>query len=125
MAIETVENSSNPSQFPAILPRAWGNTTTTFKQIVVGPLPADVSQEEYSTELLFRASMLLNYVTGGQPDMTFSARCFGALLAAKRLHAWLFWRWTGAGIDAFCGAFRGETDHCYTAWKAYHSRPKS
>ena len=85
-------------------------------------LPNDVSEWEYSEVALFKASVLLNYATLGDPTMTFSARSHHARLTARTRGRWLFWFAVSALVDAACGVLRGESDHCETAWVNHEDR---
>ena len=87
-------------------------------------LPADVNEAEYSVALLFRASLVLNVLTGGHEDMTFSARCHVQGRRARSRPGRLFWRFTAGLIDASCGVLRGESEHCATAWSNFVARDR-
>ena len=88
-------------------------------------LPADVRDKECTVAVLFRASQVLNFVTGGAPRMTFSARCHRRRRTARALPVRAAWSVMAMGIDATCGAFRGETQHCATAWSNYVARDRA
>lgn len=105
--------------------RRWvplGQTMSTLRTIFTGPLPSDLRGEECSVAVLFRASQALNYLTGGGREMTFSARCHMARRTARSWHRRAVWAAIAMGIDAACGALRGECEHCATAWINYITR---
>lgn len=91
----------------------------TFYLLLFGPLPADVCEEEYTAAALFRGSLMLNYITGGQADMTFSARCYRAQRICRSMPLRLTWRLLRMSIDIACAQLRGESEHCATAWTNY------
>ena len=91
---------------------AWFDTAT--------PLPPDVLEEEITEILLFRLSLMLNRMTGGLSDMTFSARTAqGCARGGPRGCAWQVPR---VAIDAWCRIMRDEVDHCARALDNYHRR---
>lgn len=94
----------------------------TFWYLLTGPLPSDVRDEELTVAALFRASLILNFLTGGAPDMTFSARCYGAQQNGRVLPQRVAWRIIAMSIDATCGVLRGECQHCAAAWSNHLSR---
>lgn len=96
----------------------------TLHGLIRDPLPDDVRHCEATTAALFRASQILNLLTGGNPDMTFSARCHRARRTARFLPARFGWRVAECGIDAVCGILRGEEQHCTVAWINYVTRPR-
>ena len=84
------------------------------------PLPPDVMEEEITDIILFRLSLLLNRVTGGESDMTFSARTAqGCSAGGARGVAWQLPR---VMIDAWCRVMRAEIGHCARALANYHRR---
>lgn len=85
-----------------------------------GPLPPDVLDEEITVLILFRLSLALNRLTGGLPDMTFSART--AMRCHRRCLLFPVWTVLRVVIDSYCRAFRGEIGHCATALRNYHRR---
>lgn len=97
---------------------------TALRTIFTGPLPADVGRHECSVATLFRASIALNYMTGGAPDMTFSARCHRTKRTGRSPAARAGWSLLAMAIDAGCGVLRGECEHCATAWANHVTRPR-
>ena len=97
----------------------------TLQLLLWQDLPADVRDKECTVAVLFRASQVLNFITGGTPGMTFSARCHLRRRIARALPARAAWSVMAMGIDATCGAFRGETQHCATAWSNYVARDRA
>lgn len=92
------------------------------RSILFDGLPPDVCEDEYTDAVLFRASLLLNYTTGGQADMTFSARCYVAQRTARTGPVRIVWRIVMMSIDVLCAQMRGETEHCATAWSNFLAR---
>lgn len=84
--------------------------------LVWADLPPDISDCECSEVILFKASVFLNYVTGGHPAMTFSARTYMGSRISRNTIQRSIWIIAAASIDAACATFRGETEHCATAW---------
>jgi len=101
---------------------SWSEWAGVLHGLAASPLPSDMNGEEYSEEVLFRASMLLNFLTGGTQHMTFSARAYYARSQAQYTGGKLFWYGISCTIDAACGALRGETDHCHAAWVNHLAR---
>jgi hypothetical protein len=95
---------------------------STVWSLMTGPLPSDVRDEELTVAALFRASLILNFLTGGAPDMTFSARCHGAQKYGRMMPQRVAWRALAMAIDAICGVLRGECQHCAAAWSNHLSR---
>ena len=91
-------------------------------RLMTEPLPADVPRDEYTVAVLFRSSLVLNFLTGGMPDMTFSARCHRAGRVSRWTAQRMFWRTMGALIDTACAILRGEREHCATAWANHRAR---
>lgn len=104
---------------------AFRRLNSDLRAIVQGPLPADMVAEECSMTVLFRASRALNLLTGGAADMTFSARCHVQRLRARRLLMRVVWGIAEDCIDAICGIWRGECEHCATAWDNHRARARS
>lgn len=98
--------------------RFWGCLVGIFTT----PLPPDMSREECSVAVLYRSSQALNYVTGGAADMTFSARCHAGRRASRSASVRMGWHVMAMGIDTVCGAMRGESEHCATAWVNHVTR---
>ena len=113
-AEETVHHAVRCADRPPLL--------TTFRDLAFGALPPDVREEECTVAILFRGSLILNFVTGGAPDMTFSARCHRSLLTCRTVPGRAAWRSMIAVIDVACASLRGETDHCATAWDNHRAR---
>lgn len=86
-------------------------------------LPPDVMDDEVTEVICFKASLALNRLFGGQPDMTFSARAFAASDACPLLAGRCLWICVRIGADVACGVLRGEAHHCETAWVNYCRRP--
>lgn len=91
-------------------------------RLLFAPLPADVRDEEITVAALFRASLILNFLTGGAPEMTFSARCHRSGRISRGILTRTMWRGTAMGIDAACAILRGEDAHCATAWANHRVR---
>ena len=91
-------------------------------QIYRKPLPQDMTSQECSVVVLFRSSQALNYMMGGDGDMTFSARCHRDRVSSRSVWARLGWHLAAMTIDAVCGALRGECEHCATAWDNHAAR---
>ena len=91
-------------------------------RLMTAPLPDDVPREEYTVAVLFRASLVLNFLTGGRPDMTFSARCHRAGRISRRTAQRMFWQAMARLIDTACAVLRGEREHCATAWANHRAR---
>lgn len=104
-------------------PDAAGTGAPVLRSLMTGPLPEDVRACEVTVVALFRASLVLNVLTGGEPGMTFSARCFRARVRAAGPVPRLGWAVAAAGIDAACYLLRGERTHCAAAWRNYRRRP--
>ncbi|MEM9138813.1 MAG: hypothetical protein AAGB15_03205 [Pseudomonadota bacterium] len=113
------DNGSDPSL------SAPGRFLSDLFCIIGGPLPPDMAAEECSITALFRASRALNLLTGGSADMTFSARCHVRRTGANRLSTRLAWGVVEGIIDAICGIWRGECEHCATAWANHRSRARA
>lgn len=102
--------------------RSLRGTIATIAGLAFGPLPFDMRQEEYTEIALFRASLVLNYATGGAPEMTFSARAHAARVHSKSVPRRLAWLLPVMVIDTACGMLRGEMRHCETAWINFRAR---
>jgi len=85
-------------------------------------LPCDMRAEECTVVLCFKLSVRINIFTGGERDMTFSARCHRSSRINRNPLMRLFWRTLTALIDVLCGMLRGEAYHCETAWKNHIAR---
>lgn len=85
-------------------------------------LPSDVREEELTVAALFRASLVLNALTGGDPEMTFSARCHRDQERAAGPLSRLAWGVACLAIDLACAVLRGESEHCATAWENHCAR---
>ncbi len=101
--------------------RPGGLRTLNF--LMFDELPDDVRDCEVTVTVFFRSSRILNALTGGSPQMTFSARCHRSRRTSRWLVARLGWTVLALGIDATCAALRGEREHCATAWTNYALRP--
>ena len=101
-----------------------GDAIGTLLHLASGELPDDVRECEVTVVALFRASLMLNFVTGGKPQMTFSARAWRSRRTARNLPARFGWSMVIALVDSSCGVLRGERDHCEVAWVNYVRRPK-
>ncbi|KMK66651.1 hypothetical protein [Puniceibacterium sp. IMCC21224] len=88
----------------------------TLETAITSAMPDGTLEEEFTEALLFVLSIRLNRLTGGAPDMTFSARCHNSSKTARLLSTRMIWAAMGAGIDLYCASFRGEALHCETAW---------
>lgn len=95
----------------------------TLTRLMTEELPEDVRCAEATVTVLFRSSQVLNYLTGGCPDMTFSARCHRSRRTSRGIVTRVGWTALVVVIDTTCGALRGETEHCATAWTNYALRP--
>ena len=95
----------------------------TVQHLLTSELPADVQECEVTVLALFRASQVLNFLTGGKPEMTFSARAWRSRRTSRLYVSRLGWAATTAMVDAACGVLRGEQHHCATAWQNYVRRP--
>lgn len=91
-------------------------------RLLSGPLPPDVRDEEVTVAALFRASLILNFLTGGAPEMTFSARCHRSGRISRGVLNRTMWRGIALSIDAACAVLRGEESHCATAWANHRIR---
>ncbi len=103
-------------------PRARVEDSSNLRQILTGPLPSDVLDVEITVVVLFRGSLALNFLTGGAPDMTFSARCHHARRTTRGPIVRAGWRVLAGTIDASCAILRGETEHCAAAWSNHLAR---
>lgn len=115
-AAETVCDALDRSDRPCT------GAVSTLHRLLTGPLPADVPDDEYTVAALFRASLVLNFMTGGAANMTFSARCHRSGRVSRKVTQRALWRMTGAGIDIACAVLRGEREHCATAWANHRAR---
>lgn len=106
-----------------IFPGCMLGPLQTIGTLATQPLPEDIRRHECTTAVLFRGSLILNYVTGGRADMTFSARCFRAQRLSRNIAHRLAWRTMMHGVDLACALLRGESQHCATAWSNYLARP--
>ena len=104
-------NSTTPAQRRPM--RQWIN-----EQVA---LPADILDEEVTYILLFRLSVLLNRMTGGHRDMTFSARTRLEYQQRRWAARWC-WGALQVAIDLYCRTARGEVGHCAVALRNYHRR---
>lgn len=95
----------------------------TVRSVLFDDLPCDVRSCEVTVVALFRASLLLNFLTGGDPAMTFSARAWRARRVSKGRLLRTVWIATSTIIDVVCAILRGERAHCETAWNNYVKRP--
>lgn len=91
-------------------------------RLMTGPLPDDVPPSEYTDAFLFRCSLILNYITGGSPEMTFSARCHRSARVSRSFAGRAFWRGIAGLVDILCACLRGEHAHCATAWANHRAR---
>ncbi|MEO1491161.1 MAG: hypothetical protein AAFV19_03295 [Pseudomonadota bacterium] len=95
----------------------------TLARLMTEDLPEDVRSAEVTVTVLFRASQILNFLTGGCPEMTFSARCHRSRRTSRGMLPRAGWFFLVVVIDSACGALRGESEHCATAWSNYALRP--
>lgn len=95
----------------------------TLMHMAHAELPDDVRSCEVTVAVLFRASLILNFLTGGQPQMTFSARAWRSRRSARTLSARVGWSVVTILVNSSCAALRGERDHCAVAWVNYVRRP--
>lgn len=95
----------------------------TLQYLALTDLPEDVRDCEITVMALFRASLMLNFLTGGKPQMTFSARAWRSRRTARTLSSRLGWAMIIALVDSSCGLLRGERAHCEVAWVNYVRRP--
>lgn len=102
--------------------RPRSGTMSVVAHLMTAPLPADVLREEYTVAVLFRSSLVLNFLTGGAADMTFSARCHRAGRISRWTAQRMFWRTLVGLIDLACAVLRGEREHCATAWANHRAR---
>lgn len=100
-------------------PQPLGSTLWT---LLTEDLPEDVREAECTVSALFRASRVLNVLTGGEAEMTFSARCWRAKSSSRTVLARGSWTVIVAAIDVACAVLRGEERHCATAWDNHRSR---
>lgn len=107
-----------------VRPKTPSGRLATLQDLLWQDLPADVRDRECTITVLFRASQVLNFVTGGTPQMTFSARCHRRRRTARTLPGRAAWTAMELGIDTACGVLRGETRHCATAWSNYIARDR-
>ena len=96
----------------------------TLQHLALTELPEDVRDCEVTVMALFRASLMLNFLTGGKPQMTFSARAWRSRRTARTLSSRLGWAMIIALVDSSCAMLRGERDHCELAWVNYVRRPR-
>lgn len=101
---------------------ARSGAVKVLQQLLSGPLPSDVRDEEVTVAALFRASLILNFLTGGAPEMTFSARCHRSARIRRGTLNRTMWRGIAIGIDVACAVLRGEEAHCATAWANHRNR---
>lgn len=101
----------------------WSGRLQTLRNIVTGEVPVDVRTCEVSVVILFRASVALNFLSGGHPEMTFSARCHRSRCTSRGLIARFVWIGLAKTIDAAYAALRNESEHCATAWANHVLRP--
>jgi len=94
----------------------------SLRDAALRAMPDTVSFDEFTDPLLFVLSIRLNRLTGGAPEMTFSARCHMSETTAPHWPMRLIWRGISAPIDLYCAAFRGEMQHCATAWINHQRR---
>jgi hypothetical protein len=92
------------------------------RAIAFDTLPRDVRDCEVTVAALFRASLALNLLLGGEPDMTFSARAHHERTTRRGALARMLWSGVAASIDVACAVSRGECEHCATAWANHLGR---
>lgn len=97
---------------------------TTLLHLARLDLPHDVRDSEITVSALFRASLMLNFLTGGEPQMTFSARAWRSGRTSRHRPTRLVWKLTTMIVDTACGMLRGEDRHCAAAWVNYVRRPR-
>lgn len=116
-----------PSRPPVLrlrLPRGpWRQPQAMARMFDRSSLPPDVIDEEVTEVICFKASLALNRMLGGAPDMTFSARAFRASTESERVARRWGWCLVRAAVDLSCAMLRGEAHHCETAWVNYCRRP--
>lgn len=120
-------HGSSTRAHPLVRLRSAGRTAVrplhTVRHIATRELPDDVRLHECTVSTLFRGSLILNYLTGGDAEMTFSARCFRSQRISRHVTQRIAWRMVMHGIDLACAMLRGESQHCATAWSNYLARP--
>ncbi|WP_323766279.1 hypothetical protein [Marinovum sp.] len=104
-------------------PVAWRQPRALAGMFDRSTLPPDVIDEEVTEVICFKASLALNRLLGGAPDMTFSARAYHASTDADRTARRCGWRLVRAAVDLSCAMLRGEAHHCETAWVNHCRRP--
>ncbi|MEM7210586.1 MAG: hypothetical protein AAF479_01645 [Pseudomonadota bacterium] len=98
------------------------SAVSTVFRLMFSELPDDVKECEVTIIAFFRASCVFNFVTGGAPKMTFSARAWHSRRTSRHILARLGWRFTVHIVNSACAALRGERDHCAVAWANYVQR---
>jgi hypothetical protein len=99
-----------------------GGAFARLRAVAFGELPADVRDCEVTVAALFRASLALNVLLGGEADMTFSARAHLERTRRRGALARAGWHTVAAAIDLACAVTRGECEHCATAWENHLGR---
>ncbi len=106
-----------------ILGRIWHHPQAIWNKLnAPETLPQDMLSAECTVVLCFKLSVRINIYTGGDRDMTFSARCHRSSRTSRNPFKRLVWRVITAIIDILCGVLRGEAYHCETAWKNHIAR---
>ncbi|MFZ5962708.1 hypothetical protein ACOXXX_07125 [Thalassococcus sp. BH17M4-6] len=100
----------------------WDGWRDSLLEAANRALPDGAIEEEFTEAVLFVLSIRLNGLTGGERDMTFSARCHLSTLRARWWPVRALWAGMSAVIDLYCAAFRNEPTHCRTAWRNHRRR---
>lgn len=101
----------------------WRSPQETWRRLnAPDTLPQDMLDEECTIVLCFKLSVCLNIYSGGDQNMTFSARCHRSSRISRNPLVRLLWLTLTALIDVLCGILRGEAYHCETAWKNHIAR---
>ncbi|MEM9059926.1 MAG: hypothetical protein AAGD13_05645 [Pseudomonadota bacterium] len=108
---------------PMDLAEAHQGVVSTIFEIWSSEVPDDVCECEVTVLAFFRASQILNFVTGGNPQMTFSARAWRSRRTARSVPSRVCWASTTVVVDLVCALVRGEERHCAEAWINYVRRP--
>ncbi|MGD1926480.1 MAG: hypothetical protein ACFB03_20190 [Paracoccaceae bacterium] len=123
MAVVRMEaTASGISADPMDLAEAHQGVVATVVEIWWSDLPEDVRHCEVTVLAFFRASQVLNFLTGGNPEMTFSARAWRSRRTSRFLPVRIGWTMTSAAVDVVCAMLRGEERHCAAAWGNYVRR---
>ncbi|MEM9762047.1 MAG: hypothetical protein AAF968_06000 [Pseudomonadota bacterium] len=102
--------------------RRFASKAAALHTVLFETLPDDVLEREVTVKVLFRSSRVLNLVLGGEPGMTFSARCHLSSTRQGRGLSRLSWAAAAGVIDLGCFVLRGERGHCAMAWYNHRAR---